>query len=134
MSGQRSGNKCEPGYRPIYSFNSFMINRWREAVHTLAKLHKVVPSEHGLSNFGKHNGFYNRQIKTLSTVSAAQARVVDVDSKTAVGKIPHFDDMVSFFRNPATQPDDRACVIHGDYKIDNLVFHNTEPRVIGILE
>lgn len=107
---------------------------WREAIHNLAKLHKVVPNEHGLSNFGKHNGFYNRQIKTLSTISASQAGVVDVDSKTAVGNIPHFYDMVSFFRNPATQPDDRACVIHGDYKIDNLVFHKTEPRVIGILD
>ncbi|KAL8823449.1 MAG: hypothetical protein Q9191_005848 [Dirinaria sp. TL-2023a] len=107
---------------------------WREAVRTLAKLHQVVPSQHGLSDFGKHDGFYNRQIKTLSTISASQARVVDIDSKAPVGNIPHFDDMVSFFRNPATQPDDRACVIHGDYKIDNLVFHKTEPRVIGILD
>lgn len=107
---------------------------WREAVHTLAKLHQVVPSQHGLSDFGKHDGFYNRQIKTLSAISASQARVVDIDSKAPVGNIPHFDDMVSFFRNPETQPADRACVIHGDYKIDNLVFHKTEPRVIGILD
>lgn len=108
--------------------------RWHDAIRTLGKLHSVVPSEHNLSSFGKPNGFYDRQIKTLSTISAAQAHAVDVESKRAVGSVPHFDEMVSFFRDPATQPVDRACVIHGDYKIDNLVFHQTEPRVIGILE
>lgn len=51
-----------------------------------------------------------------------------------MGKIPHFDEMVAFFKDPITQPKDRATLIHGDYKIDNIVFHNSEPRVIGILE
>ena len=94
----------------------------------------MKPDEYALSGFGKADGFYNRQIKTLSTISASQAQAVDVDSKSPVGDIPHFGEMVSFFRDLATQPVDRTCVIHGDYKIDNLVFHNTEPRVIGILE
>ncbi len=51
-----------------------------------------------------------------------------------MGKIPHFDEMVAFFEQPTTQPRDIGTFIHGDYKIDNLIFHKTESRVIGILE
>lgn len=111
-----------------------MQRRWRDAVRTLARLHSVVPGKHGLSSFGKASDFYNRQIKTLSTISGSQAQAVDLETRQRVGKIPHFDEMVAFFKDSRTQPFDRSSVIHGDYKIDNLVYHKTEPRVIGILE
>jgi len=88
----------------------------------------------GLESYGKPSGFYNRQLNTFETIQAAQASAVDVDTKEAVGKIPHYDEMVEFFRDPKTQPKDRSGFVHGDYKIDNVVFHKTEPRVIGILE
>ncbi|MCJ1463760.1 hypothetical protein MMC07_002369 [Pseudocyphellaria aurata] len=107
---------------------------WYNAICTLAKLHCVDFKSVGLSDFGRPSGFYNRQIKTLSTIASSQAQVIDVETKAPVGKIPHFDEMVAFFSNPAAQPKDRTTLVHGDYKIDNLVFHKTEPRVIGILD
>ncbi|KAL4967939.1 phosphotransferase family protein [Aspergillus stella-maris] len=107
---------------------------WKDAVRTLAKFHRVVPSSIGLSTFGKPTGFYDRQIATFTTISKAQASAIDVETKEPVGDLPHFTDMVAFFRDKAAQPKDRGTLVHGDYKIDNMVFHKTEPRVIGILD
>ncbi|KAF2088088.1 acyl-CoA dehydrogenase family member 11 [Saccharata proteae CBS 121410] len=107
---------------------------WHDAIRTLAKFHRVSPKSVNLESYGKPSGFYNRQLATFATISEAQAKAVDVDTKQAVGKIPHYDDMVAFFRDPKTQPKDRSGFVHGDYKIDNVVFHKTEPRVIGILD
>lgn len=107
---------------------------WRSAITTLAKFHRVKPSSVGLETYGKHSGFYNRQLMTFATISTVQSEVKDKDTGKPVGKIPHFDDMVAFFENQDTQPKDRGTLVHGDYKIDNVVFHKTEPRVIGILD
>lgn len=103
-------------------------------MRTLAKFHNVDFKKVGLSDFGRHGGFYDRQLKTFGTLSKVQAETVDVDTKVPVGDIPHFHEMVDFFKQKSTQPKDRTTLIHGDYKIDNLVFHKTEPRVIGILD
>lgn len=100
----------------------------------MAKFHRVDPKAVGMEGFGKPSGFYNRQISTFTAVSRAQAQAVDIETNEPVGELPHFDDMVRCFSNKATQPRDRGTFVHGDYKIDNLVFHKTEPRVIGILD
>lgn len=100
----------------------------------MAKFHRVDFNKIGLSDFGRHGGFYDRQLKTFGTLSKTQAAAEDVDTGKPVGDIPHFNEMVTFFKQKSTQPKDRTTLIHGDYKIDNLVFHKTEPRVIGILD
>ena len=117
----------------IWAADSIIL-RWHDAFRTLAKLHRVDPTSVNLSTFGKPTGFYNRQIRTLTQISESQAATIDVETDEPVGKIPHFDEAVTFFHDPKTQPKDRGTLIHGDYKIDNLVYHKTEPRVIGILE
>lgn len=87
-----------------------------------------------MESFGKPSGFYDRQIATFTAISKAQAQARDADTKEPVGELPYFGDMVRFFSNKATQPRDRGTLVHGDYKIDNMIFHKTEPRVIGILD
>jgi len=107
---------------------------WRSAITTLAKFHRVDPKSVGMGDFGREGGFYNRQIKTFSKLSEDQAATKDVESGEAVGAIPHYEEITSFLSDAATQPKDRSTFVHGDYKIDNLIFHPEKPEVIGIID
>lgn len=129
LDGRIIEDPCLPDVSPEHR-----KEMWRSAVTTLAKFHRVAPASVDLASYGKADGFYDRQLATFNTIQDAQAKAVDIESNEPVGKIPHFDDMVAFFGNKATQPQDRSTFVHGDYKIDNVVFHKTEPKVIGILD
>ncbi|KAI0023402.1 acyl-CoA dehydrogenase family member 11 [Xylariomycetidae sp. FL0641] len=107
---------------------------WREAVRTLARLHRVDVAAAGLAGFGKASGFYDRQVATWAQICGAQARAVDADTGEPVGAIPHFAELLAFFGDRRRQPRDRAALVHGDYKLDNMVFHATEARVVGLLD
>lgn len=107
---------------------------WKSAVETLAKYHRVSPQSVGMEKFGRPDNFYNRQLKTFATLSRAQAGTKDIETGVPVGNIPFFDEMSRFFAQKETQPRDRGTFVHGDYKIDNVVFHKTEPYVIGVLD
>lgn len=87
-----------------------------------------------MSSYGKPSGFYNRQIQLFWVLCEAQSSTKDVESGEPVGHIPHHEEMMEFFSDEDTQPKDRGTFLHGDYKIDNMVFHPTEPKVIGILD
>ncbi|KAL9931905.1 hypothetical protein V8E36_009220 [Tilletia maclaganii] len=68
------------------------------------------------------------RIYILSTVAGKQAEAQDKDSGKRVGPIPEFGKLVKWFSQ--NLPADKNRIVHGDYKIDNLIFHTTEPYVI----
>ncbi|KAJ6780205.1 hypothetical protein PWT90_01932 [Aphanocladium album] len=107
---------------------------WQDAIKTLAKLHAIDPHEVGLEGYGKAGGFYKRQIRSWDAICSSQSKVVNAATKRPVGQLPYYAECMQFFQNASVQPRDRSCLVHGDFRIDNLVFHKTEPRVIGILD
>lgn len=63
-----------------------------------------------------------------------QENAKDIKTGQPVGRIPHFDEMLAFFSNHALQPRPRSTLVHGDYKLDNMVFDKNSPKVKGILD
>jgi len=108
---------------------------WLSAVRALAALSSLSPAALGLSSFGPSTPYFPRQIKSLTRVSRAQAAVADVESGAPTGDIPRFGELIAWYER--NLPDERKTglrIVHGDYKLDNMVFHPTENRVIGILD
>lgn len=89
----------------------------------------------GLTTFGPATDYFPRQIKSLTRVSVAQAAAVDVETNEPVGNLPYYDELLDWYRN--NLPSEKKLglrIVHGDYKLDNMIFHPTENRVIGILD
>jgi aminoglycoside phosphotransferase (APT) family kinase protein len=111
-------------------------NSWLSAVRALGALSSLDPKDLGLENFGSHKPYFPRQIKALSKVTFAQAAVKDIDTGKPVGEIPGWYELIAWYER--NLPDERKTggvrIVHGDYKLDNLIFHPTENRVIGILD
>ncbi|KAI8876130.1 APH-domain-containing protein [Backusella circina FSU 941] len=105
---------------------------WYSALETLGKLHRVDFKAIGLGDYGRNSGFYDRQIKSLGKVSLAQSQAKDEETGESVDPIPRLDEMFTWFKR--NQVRDEATIVHGDFKIDNMIFHPTEPRVIGVLD
>ena len=94
-------------------------DRWKAATKTLAKLHAVSYKDVGLEKFGRAGGYYIRQMKTFKTISEAQAATEDIKTGEKVGPVPHFNQLLDWFAKHL--PPDRTSVVHGDYKLDNMV-------------
>ncbi|HVC51216.1 MAG TPA: phosphotransferase [Stellaceae bacterium] len=89
----------------------------------IAALHSVDYPALGLGDFGRPGNYMGRQIARWSR----QYRASETESQ------PAMDALIDWL--PLHLPAESApAIVHGDYRMDNLVFHKTEPRVIGVLD
>ncbi|KAL8276121.1 hypothetical protein RQP46_011470 [Phenoliferia psychrophenolica] len=108
---------------------------WLSIVGVLADLHRLKPSEIGLGDFGSTKPFYPRQIRSFTKISNTQAAVKNAKTGEVVGPIPEFDSLVEWYGKNCPNDDGwEGGIVHGDFKCDNMIFHPTEPRVIGVLD
>jgi aminoglycoside phosphotransferase (APT) family kinase protein len=98
-----------------------------EMNRVIAALHTVPYAERGLANFGKPGNYFERQISRWS--KQYQASITT--------PIPEMDRLMEWLpaHMPASARDDsHVCIVHGDYRLDNLMFHPSEARVIAVLD
>ena len=98
-----------------------------EMNRVIAALHKVKFAERGLADYGKSGNYFERQIGRWS--KQYQASITQ--------PIPEMDKLMEWLpaHMPASARDEsRVSIVHGDYRLDNLMFHPTEPRVIAVLD
>jgi len=89
----------------------------------IAALHSVDYTAIGLGDFGRPGNYLARQIARWSR----QYRASETEAIAAM------DQLIDWL--PQHLPDEgAAAIVHGDYRMDNLVFHQTEPRIIGVLD
>ncbi len=92
-------------------------------IATLAQLHNTDVAKVGLSDFGKPGNYFGRQIDRWTKQYVASV-TQDIEA---------MDQLMAWL--PKTLPsDDQTSVVHGDYRLDNMVIHPTEPRVIAVLD
>ena len=92
-------------------------------IETLAKLHRYDPEKIGLGDFGKPGNYFARQVDRWTK----QYRASETQH------IPEVEKLIEWL--PRTVPEQkRVSIVHGDYRLDNMIFHPTEPRVQAVLD
>jgi aminoglycoside phosphotransferase (APT) family kinase protein len=100
---------------------------YNEMNRVIAALHTVDYTARGLSDFGRPGSYFERQIGRWSKQYAA----------STTQPIAEMDKLIAWL--PANIPDSArdtsmTRIVHGDYRLDNLMFHPTEPRVLAVLD
>ncbi len=90
---------------------------------TLAKLHKVDYEAVGLGDFGRPGGYFERQV----------ARWIKQYRGAESEHIPAMEALIEQLPN-RIPPDNSVSIAHGDYRLENVMYHPTEPRLIAVLD
>lgn len=100
----------------------------RQAVYfamadTLAKLHKVDFRAVGLDDYGRVGGYLGRQVSRWSQQYEA----------TKTDDLPAMDSLMKWL--PEHIPaDEETTIAHGDFRLENMIFHPTEPRILALVD
>lgn len=96
---------------------------YEEAAKVLAAIHSVDLDATGLRDYGKPDGYVERQIRRWS----GQYR------KSETASVPTMDALIAWL--PEHLPEaDETTLAHGDFRLDNLIFHPTEPRCLAVID
>lgn len=94
-----------------------------EMNRVISQLHTIDYAAIGLADYGKPGNYFARQIDRWTKQYKA--------SETE--KIEAMDNLIQWLPNNIP-PGDETSIVHGDYRLDNMIFHPTEARVLAVLD
>ncbi|XP_048866423.1 acyl-CoA dehydrogenase family member 11 [Brienomyrus brachyistius] len=94
------------------------------AAEVLAKLHSLDLAALGLGDYGRGPGYCRRQVSTWTKQYRASSH----------RDIPAMDRLSDWLMNNLPTNDSEVTLVHGDFRVDNLIFHPTEARVLAVLD
>ncbi|XP_052237570.1 acyl-CoA dehydrogenase family member 10-like isoform X2 [Dreissena polymorpha] len=96
---------------------------YSEMIKTLCKIHSVSIQDAGLQGYGKHDGYLKRNFQRWAKQYEA-SKTTDIESMNKLMEwIPK-----NF------PPTERCTIVHGDFRLDNLIYHEYRPEVLGVLD
>jgi aminoglycoside phosphotransferase (APT) family kinase protein len=98
---------------------------YRSMALTLAALHSVDFAAVGLGGYGRPGDYFERQISRWSKQWEASPSRPD---------FPEIDPLVVWLKANKPADDGAVSIVHGDFRIGNMMFHPSEPRVIAVLD
>jgi aminoglycoside phosphotransferase (APT) family kinase protein len=96
---------------------------WDELNRVIAKLHSIDYRAAGLEDFGKPGNYIERQVARWSK----QYRASETE------RVEAMDNLIDWLPKNIP-PEAGTAVVHGDYRLDNTIFHPTEPRILAVLD
>jgi aminoglycoside phosphotransferase (APT) family kinase protein len=96
---------------------------YSDMIRVLATLHSVDYATLGLENYGKPGNYFERQIGRWSKQYVA--------AKT--DEIPSMEKLMEYLPDNVPE-DDTTCIVHGDFRMENMLFHPTEPKAVAVLD
>jgi aminoglycoside phosphotransferase (APT) family kinase protein len=119
LEGRVFADTALPGLSPADRREAYL-----SVFETLAALHRIRPEAVGLADFGRPGNYFERQIGRWTKQYRASPGP----------RIAALDRLAAWL--PANMPPDdgQVAIAHGDFRIGNLMFHPTEPRVIAVLD
>jgi aminoglycoside phosphotransferase (APT) family kinase protein len=91
---------------------------------TLAALHRVDPARVGLADYGRPGSYFERQVARWSGQYRASETL----------PIPAMDALIVWLEDNMPADDGRISLVHGDYRLDNMIFAPGEPRILAVLD
>ena len=109
---------------PEITDNSYRSAMYDEMNRVMAAIHSVDLDATGLSNYGKPGNYFERQYSRWSS----QYQASEIQENLGMNQL------IEWLGNNMPPDDGRVSLVHGDYRLDNLMFHSEKSEVIAVLD